>query len=141
MLALATSCQDTIDELSSIKTVSGSLNAANVVPAVAVASSAKGDVTGTYTGTTRELSYLVAYGGLTGGITGASFYYSDARHRTATPLASFPTKTTSSGTGQFTDKATLTPQQADSLLAGRIYFSISTAKNPNGEIRGTVVVN
>lgn len=139
-LALATSCKDDIEELLALQSVSGSLTSAKVVPGVAVASSAKADITGKYSPTSREITYLVAYGGLTGPITSGAFYYGDARHRTLVPIATFPVASTSLSTGQYTDKATLTAQQADSLLAGRIYLSLSTTKNPSGEIRATVDV-
>lgn len=140
IVLLATSCKDTLDELTSSKSVSGSLSSAKVVPSVAVPSSAKGDITGTYASSDRTLNYLITYGGLTGNIRSAAFYYGDARHRSLSPIAGLPNSNTSTSTGQFSEKATLTQQQADSLLAGRIYFSISTDSNPNGEIRTTVDV-
>jgi hypothetical protein len=140
IVPLATSCKDDIEELVSLQSVSGSLTSAKVVPGVAVASSARGDISGKYAPASREINYLVAYGGLTGSITAAAFYFGDARHRTPTPVPGFPVASSSSATGQFTGQAILTAQQADSLLAGRLYLNLATTSNPNGEIRATVEV-
>jgi hypothetical protein len=39
-------------------------------------------------------------------------------------------------TSPITGEATLTPEQAADLMAGKWYFNVHTAANPGGEIRG-----
>lgn len=136
-LALATSCKKKDESVPTMQ-LSGNLAASNEVPAVTVASSATGTVTGTYVPSTRVVNYVVTYSGLTGPITGAHFHLGDAKHRTAAPTLAFPSGTNAPASGSFSGTATMTAQQADSLLAGRIYANLHTDKNPNGEIRANM---
>lgn len=136
-LALATSCKKKDESVPTMQ-LSGNLAASNEVPAVTVASSATGTVTGTYVPSTRVVNYVVTYSGLTGPITGAHFHFGDAKHRTAAPTLPFPSGMGAPASGSFSGTATMTAQQADSLLAGRIYANLHTDKNPNGEIRANM---
>jgi len=138
-LALTTSCKKN-DDTAAVPTMqlSGSLSAANEVPAVTVASSATGTVTGTFTPSTKVVNYVVTYSGLTGPVSGAHFHFGDAKHRTGTPTLGFPAGTNAPASGSFSGSATMTAQQADSLLAGRIYANLHTDKNPTGEIRANM---
>lgn len=115
--------------------VSGTLGATNEVPAVSASGS--GTFTGTYTPSTKLLSYSVTYTGLTGAPTGAHLHYGDAKHTTAQPTVPFANlPTTTSGT--FSGTVTLNAMQADSLTAGRIYANIHTAANSGGEVRANL---
>ena len=137
-LALATSCKKKDESVPTMQ-LSGNLASSNEVPAVSVASSATGTVTGTYVPSTKVVNYVVTYSGLTGPITGAHFHFGDAKHRTAAPTLPFPSGTGAPASGSFSGTATMTAQQADSLLAGRIYANLHTDKNPNGEIRANMI--
>ncbi len=117
--------------------VSGTLSGSQEVPAVTA--SGTGTVTGTYTPSTKVLSYNITYSGLTGAPTGAHLHYGNAKHATAAPTVPFSNlPTTASGT--FSGTVTLNAMQADSLTAGRIYANIHTSTNAGGEVRANLTV-
>lgn len=127
--------------------VTGSLSAANSIPAVKVASSATGQLTGTYDTSTNLLTYTVNFSGLTGPATMAHIHYGDAKHAggVAIPLT-VPSATSGTITGKIplvmTSASGSTPaaSQPDSLLKGKMYVNIHTDNNPAGEIRANMVV-
>ena len=136
-LVLLSACKKD-DETVPTMQLSGTLSPSNEVPAV-TSSSATGTVTGTYTPSTKSLSYTITYAGLTGAPTGAHLHYGNAKHTTAAPTVPFTNvPTTTSGT--FSGTVTLNAMQADSLTAGRIYTNIHTAANGNGEVRANLTV-
>jgi hypothetical protein len=136
-LAFTSACKKDDESVPTMQ-LSGSLASSNEVPAVSVASSATGTVTGTYVPSTKVVNYVVTYSGLTGPVTGAHFHFGDAKHRTAIPTLPFPSGTGAPASGSFSGTATMTAPQADSLMAGRIYANLHTDKNPNGEIRANM---
>jgi hypothetical protein len=147
-LALTTSCKKK-DESAAVPTMqlSGTLAASNEVPAVTVASTATGTISGTYTPSTKVLNYTITFSGLTGNPTGAHLHYGDAKHKGSVwlPFTNLPAATSGTITGTttlttFTSAAApFVTSQPDSLLTGHVYANIHTANNPNGEIRATVV--
>lgn len=116
--------------------VSGTLSAANEVPAVSVPA-ATGSFTGTYDPTSMVLTYNVAFSGLTGPATAAHLHYGDAKHKTAAPTVPFA-NVPSAASGTFSGTATLTAMQADSLKAGKLYANIHTSANGGGEVRANL---
>lgn len=126
--------------------VSGTLNATNSIPAVKVASSATGSMSGTYDTSTNLLVYTVTFSGLTGPATMAHFHYGDAKHKgdVAIPLT-VPSATSGTITGKIplvmTTASGSTPaaSQPDSLLKGHMYVNIHTDNNPAGEIRANLM--
>lgn len=86
---------------------------------------------------TGGLRWKVEYAGLTGPATMAHF------HGPADPGVNagvvVPVKPPIPSPS-FEGEATITPAQAQDLLAGKWYFNIHTAKYPGGEIRGQVVL-
>jgi hypothetical protein len=86
---------------------------------------------------TGGLRWKVEYSGLTGPATMAHF------HGPADPGVNagvvVPVKPPIPSPS-FEGEATITPAQAQDLLAGKWYFNIHTAKYPGGEIRGQVVL-
>ena len=98
--------------------------------------SGTGALTATLDTTTNELTYHVTFDGLTGAATAAHFHGPAAPGANAGPQVAVkmsPIASPIDGT------ATLTPEQAKDLLAGKWYFNIHTAANPGGEIRGQVM--
>jgi hypothetical protein len=90
-----------------------------------------GTVNATVFPSTRALSYTVEYRDLTGPATAAHF------HGPAGPGANAPpVVTTTVAPSPMKGGATLTQAQLDDLMAGRWYYNVHTAANPNGEIRG-----
>jgi hypothetical protein len=110
------------------------LKGSNEVPPVTGV--ATGMLTATLDTTTNELRYHVTFDGLTGAATGAHFHGPAAPGANGAPQ--IPVKM-SPIVSPIVGTATLTPEQAKYLLAGKLYFNIHTAANPDGEIRGQVV--
>lgn len=128
---------------------------ATIAPSFAAAVKFKADMTGpgevppnqtTGTGTisvsydpaAKQLSWEGTFSGLTGPATAAHF------HGPAEPGKNAGVMIWISEKGQpfaspFKGSATLTDDQAASLLAGQWYVNIHTAANPGGEIRGQLV--
>jgi len=94
----------------------------------------KGRIEATWKPSTMQLSWRATYSGLTGPVTAAHFH----GPATATENAgvSLPVSVGTPQLMTIQGEATLTQQQAADLAAGRWYFNIHTAANPNGEIRG-----
>ena len=96
--------------------------------------------TGTLTATldteTNEFTYRVEFSGLTGPVVAAHFHGPAAAGVNAKPQ--LPIKGTPI-TSPIDGKATLTPEQAKDLSAGKWYVNLHTSANPGGEIRGQVL--
>ncbi|MFM0739352.1 CHRD domain-containing protein [Paraburkholderia xenovorans] len=109
------------------------LTAASEVPPKA--SDGRGQLTGTYDTSSKELSWHVVYADLTGPATMAHFHGPAPVGKNAGVMIPIDAKDLPS---PIDGHATLTDAQAKDLLAGNWYFNVHTAKNPGGEIRGQV---
>ena len=139
VLALTTACKkDDSPATPTAMQVSGTLSGANSIPANA--SPATGSMTGTFDKASRVLTYNIAFANLTGPAMMAHLHFGDAKHVNPVPTVPFAVPSPNVATGTIAGSATLTPQQADSLVAGKIYANIHTNKYMAGEIRSTVVV-
>ena len=113
-------------------TVSGMLTGSQEVPAVAT--SATGNVTGTYDPISMELKYSVTFAGLKPTI--AHFHIGGAGVKG--PVFLGFKYNDAAGTGfvsPITGTATLTTDQATALLSNAVYANLHSAANPGGEIR------
>lgn len=97
----------------------------------AVTTAATGTTTATFNTTTRELSYRLTWTGLGSNPVGMHFHDNGP---IIVPIDNFPVATS----GTFSDKDTLTVQQATDLAAGRIYSQIHTVNYPDGEVIATL---
>jgi hypothetical protein len=118
-------------------TLSGDAAGTQMVPPVT--SNGAATFTGTYDPSTHTMTYTTNWNGLSGGATGGGFYYGGAGNvGTAVGTAwTLPADTT--GTGTYSGTMTLTDAQAAQLTAGNWYYTMNTAANPTGEIRGQIV--
>ena len=117
-------------------TISGNASGAQVVPAVTGAGSAT--ISGTYNTATNQLTYTSTWTGLTGAPTSAAFY-SGATGQAGTMIGSAWTLGTGvTAAGTHSGEVTLTEAQEAELIAGNWYYSIGTATNANGEVRGQI---
>ena len=110
------------------------LSGAGEVPAVT--SEGKGTLRATLNSKHTALNWKVTFSGLSGPVTAAHFHGPAAAGENtgvAIPLSG-------AMKSPITGNAKLTPAQAADLLAGKWYLNLHTAANPNGEIRGQVMM-
>ena len=104
------------------------LKASSEVPAND--SKGTGSVTATYDDASKKLTWKGSYKDLSGPATAAHFHTGEAGKNgdVAIPIAP--------ATSPLEGSATLTPEQAADMLAGKWYVNVHTAANKGGEIRG-----
>ncbi|MEO8021300.1 CHRD domain-containing protein [Polaromonas sp.] len=119
---------------SNLATFTTQMRGANEVPPAA--SNANGQVDAVLNKDTRLLRWQLSYSGLSGAATAGHFHGPAAIGANAGVALPFTGSVTSPMSGQ----ATLTPAQADDLMAGKWYANIHTAKFPAGEIRGQMTL-
>lgn len=111
------------------------LSGAKEVPAVATPASGTASVR--LDTSSRQLSWIITFSGLTSQATAWHF------HGPAGPTANAPIVLSIPGggaqSGQFTGTATITAQQVRDVQAGRWYINGHTATYPGGELRGQVL--
>jgi hypothetical protein len=122
LLPITTASAETI-------TLRADLKGSNEVPPNS--SPASGTAEATFDTSTKLLTYTIAYKDLTGPALGAHFHGPVEAGKNAGIV--LPFKTVQS---PIQGSATLTDEQATSLLAGKWYANIHTAANPGGELRG-----
>ncbi len=108
------------------------LSGAAEVPAVT--SDGKGTVQATLNSKRTSLNWKITYSGLSGPVTGAHFHgpaMVGENTGVAVPLSG-------AMKSPITGSTKVTAAQVADLLAGKWYFNLHTAANPNGEIRGQV---
>ena len=113
------------------------LSGAQEVPAVS--SAAKGVASLTYDPATRVITWTISYEGLSGPVTMGHFHGPAAQGESASPQIWLTVKG-AAVENPIKGQATLTPEQAQDLAAGKWYVNLHTAAHPAGEIRGQVVL-
>lgn len=115
-------------------TISGNANGAQMVPSVSGNGTAT--MTGTYDPNTRIMTYTTNWVGMSGAPTSGGFFTgaSGAVGTAITPGWTIGTDWT--GTGTASGSVVLTADQASQLTSGNMYYSIGTATNAGGEVRG-----
>ncbi len=113
-----------------------SLSGAQQVPPVQTAGTGSADIT--YDPATREVTWSIAYSGLSSPATMAHFHGPAAAGKNGPVVLWLSTKG-SPAASPITGKATLTPAQAAQFAAGEWYINVHTKSHPAGEIRGQVV--
>src|SRR5262245_47115442 len=133
-LAVFVACTTAQTTLRNTASLTARLSGASEVPPTQ--SNAKGNMQATLDKNTRVLTWTLQVSGLSGPPTGAHF------HGPAAPGENAAVAAPITITGQPTDNGvvTLTASQMDDLLAGRWYVNVHTAANPDGEIRGQIMI-
>jgi hypothetical protein len=112
------------------------LTGAQQVPPVQTAATGTADLT--YDAATRVLTWSVTYNGLSGPATMAHFHGPAAEGKNGPPVIWLAEKG-ATVTSPIKGQATLTPDQAQQMMAGDWYINVHTKANPSGEIRGQVL--
>jgi hypothetical protein len=99
----------------------------------------KGVANLTYDAATRVITWTISYQDLSGPVTMGHFHGPAAQGESASPqiwvtVKGAPVENPIKG------QATLTPEQANDLAAGKWYVNLHTAAHPAGEIRGQVLL-
>ena len=110
------------------------LSANSEVPATT--SAGTGEATIKIDTTNDKISWTIKYSGLSGAVTGAHFHGPAAVGANASVALPIAGDMLSPIKGD----ATITNEQKAQLLEGKWYVNLHTAANPDGEIRGQVVV-
>ena len=110
------------------------LSASSVVPPTT--STATGEVDAYLDEKTNKLSWTIKYSGLTGKATAAHFHGPAVVGANAGPALPIVGSLASPIKGD----AVLSNEQKADLLASKWYLNVHTAANPDGEIRGQVLV-
>lgn len=111
------------------------LTGAQQVPPVQTDATGTADLT--YDPATRLITWSVIYNGLSGPATMAHFHGPAAEGKNGPPVIWLAEKGATVAS-PIKGQATLTPEQAQQLMAGEWYINVHTQANPNGEIRGQV---
>ncbi|HEV7782943.1 MAG TPA: CHRD domain-containing protein [Chitinophagaceae bacterium] len=102
-----------------------------------VATTGTGTLTGTYNAQTNAWQYSVNWSTLSSAATIVELHGPASAGANGNLLLAL-TITTPGITGAATGSVSLTEQQEDYLLAGQVYYTVITATNITGEIRGQV---
>jgi CHRD domain len=106
------------------------------VPPVQTAATGTADLS--YDAATRMLTWSVAYNGLSGPATMAHLHGPAAAGKNAAPVIWLSEKGAAVA-NPIKGNATLTPEQAQQMMAGEWYINVHTQANQGGEIRGQVM--
>jgi hypothetical protein len=115
-------------------TISGNANGSQMVPSVS--GNGTGAITGTYNPSTHVLSYNVGWNGLSGNATSGGFYAGNSG--VAGTAVSGTNFTITPGSSNTQGSIMLTSAQENAFLNNGWYYSVGTAANPTGEIRGQI---
>lgn len=115
--------------------LSGKLSGVNEIPANT--SSGQGTAEVTLDKDTNQLKWKVVYSDISGPVGAGHFHGPATADKNAGVALGFKGAMESPITGE----ATITPEQAKDLLAGKWYVNLHTKANPAGEIRAQVMPN
>ena len=111
------------------------LAGAQQVPPVQTPGSGTADLT--YNPANRMLTWNITYSGLTGPATMAHIHGPAPSGKNA-GVEVWLSKQGQPATSPIKGEATLTPEQAQQLMAGETYVNVHTQAHPGGEIRGQI---
>jgi hypothetical protein len=116
-------------------TISGAASGAQETPPVTTNGAAT--LTGSYDSLSKQLIYSINWTGLSGDVTVAHFHGPALAGESASPLQDIAIVANGMN-GSTADTITASTDLHMALLAGKVYYNLHTAANPDGEIRGQV---
>jgi hypothetical protein len=125
------------DDMDDPQTYSLSGNASGSQEVPAVTTSATGSLSGSYNSATNTLNYNITWTGLSNVVSGIHFHGPALVGAEAGVIHGL-TITTNGVAGTSTGSLIIADSTESHLLAGKLYYNIHTALNPDGEIRGQV---
>lgn len=131
---LASGCSTMTSDDANLVTFSTQMAGMNEVPPVSTP--ATGRVDAVFNRETRLLRWKASWTGLSGSATAAHFHGPAEAGANARVALGWQGSLGTAHEGQ----ATLTPEQAADLMAGRWYANVHSAAHPAGEIRGQMTV-
>lgn len=120
----------------SMYTISGNASGSQMVPPVSDSGSAT--ISGTYNANTGVLTYTTNWTGLSGAPISGGFYLGASGTNGSLIDSTWSLGTGLDSTGSFSGQTTVTADQATQLRNGNWYYTLSTALNVNGEVRGQI---
>lgn len=115
-------------------TISGNASGSQMVPSVA--GNGTGNITGTYNSSTGVMNYTTTWNGLSGAPNSGGFYTGASGTSGVAMGSPWTWGTGLTGTGTTSGSVTLSSAQASQLTSGNMYYSMGTASNTGGEVRG-----
>ncbi len=137
-ISVMTSCTKTDVAAGITFSVSGNASGSQAVPSNR--SSGNGTFSGTYNQSTRVLAYTSAWTNLSGAPVAAGFY-SGTVGQVGASIASWALGAGLAISGSFSGSTTLSKDQETQLLAGNVYYLLTTTANATGEVRGQLSVS
>ena len=123
---------------STLFSISGNAGTSQVVPPVT--GSATATITGTYNSVNGQMITTTNWTNLSSVPTTGGFYMGATGVNGSLIGEVWSLGTALSTSGTISDTTTLTSDEATELKNGNVYYSLSTATNPNGEVRGQLTV-
>ena len=117
-------------------TLSGNASGTQMVPSVS--GTGDGTFTGTYDPATGTMTYTTTWNNLTGAPTSGGFYTGASGAAGTAVGTPWVMGSGWTGTGTYSGTMDLTNDQANQLTSGGWYYSMGTAANTGGEIRGQI---
>ncbi|MDB5230194.1 MAG: hypothetical protein JWN76_999 [Chitinophagaceae bacterium] len=127
------SCSKKNDQPMVTFSIKGNADASQVVPANNSTGSAV--FTGTYDQQSKALTYTSTWVNLADVPSGAGFYTGGSGQE-GSPVNSWALGAGLAVSGSFSGSVILSADQEAQLLAGNLYYTIATAANASGEVRG-----
>lgn len=133
-LAVFASCSKDDNPQPNMYTISGAGNGSQVVPSVN--GQGTGNISGTYDASTGVMNYTTTWNNMSGAPNSGGFYTGAAGSSGVAMGSPWTWAPGITGNGSASGSVTLNAEQASQLRNGNLYYSMGTAANPNGEVRG-----
>lgn len=137
-LFVSSCTKDNSDDVKTNYTVSGNASGSQMSPAVTT--TGIGNLNGSYNSTNNTLTYSINWTTLSGVATNVRLYGPAAAGTNASVLSTL-TISTPGASGTASGTVTLSDSEETYLIAGQLYYTVATATNVDGEVRGQITAS